>query len=138
MTHKEADIIIIGSGFSGIGAGMQLKKAGYSFLILERADDIGGTWRDNQYPGIAVDITSFTYSYSFEQNPHWSRVFAKGNELYDYANACVDKYEIRENFRFKVDVDKAVFDEKNAIWTVYAKDGRSFTASIIISATGAP
>ena len=70
MSKKtDADIIIIGSGFSGIGAGIQLKKAGYSFLILERADDIGGTWRDNRYPGIAVDITSFTYSYSFEQNP---------------------------------------------------------------------
>lgn len=133
----DAAIIIIGSGFSGIGAGIQLKKAGYSFLILERAEDIGGTWRDNQYPGIAVDISSFTYSYSFEQNPHWSRVFAKGNELYDYANQCVDKYDIRENFRFKVDVKKAVFDEKNAVWTVYAKDGRTFTSSIIISATGA-
>lgn len=131
------DIIIIGSGFSGIGAGIQLKKAGYKFLILERADDIGGTWRDNQYPGIAVDITSFTYSYSFEQNPNWSRVFAKGNELYEYANTCVDKYNIRKNFRFNVDVEKAIFDEKNATWTVYAKDGRIFTASIIISATGA-
>lgn len=135
--QTDADIIIIGSGFSGIGAGIQLKKAGYSFLILERADDIGGTWRDNQYPGIAVDITSFTYSYSFEQNPNWSRVFAKGNELYDYANACVDKYNIRENFRFNLDVEKAVFDEKNALWTVFAKDGKKFRSNILISATGA-
>ena len=133
----DTNIIIIGSGFSGIGAGIQLKKAGYSFLILERADDIGGTWRDNQYPGIAVDITSFTYSYSFEQNPKWSRVFAKGNELYEYANTCVDKYGIRENFRFNIDVEKAVFDEQNAIWTVYAKNRQTFTSSIIISATGA-
>jgi len=137
MKKTDAEIIIIGSGFSGIGAGIQLKKAGYSFLILERANDIGGTWRDNQYPGIAVDITSFTYSYSFEQNPNWSRVFAKGNELYEYANSCVDKYNIRKNFRFDVDVEKAIYDEKNAVWTVYAKDGRMFTASIIISATGA-
>ena len=86
------DVLIIGSGFSGIGAGIQLKKNGYSFVILERESDIGGTWRDNQYPGIAVDITSFTYSYSFEQNPNWSRVFAPGNELFDYANHCVNKY----------------------------------------------
>ena len=133
----DTDIIIIGSGFSGIGAGIQLKKAGYSFLILERANDIGGTWRDNQYPGIAVDITSFTYSYSFEQNPNWSRVFAKGNELHAYANQCVDKYGIRENFRFNVDVEKAVFDEKNATWTVHAKNGKKYSASVIISATGA-
>lgn len=133
----DTDIIIIGSGFSGIGAGIQLKKAGYSFLILERANDIGGTWRDNQYPGIAVDITSFTYSYSFEQNPNWSRVFAKGNELYNYANQCVDKYEIRENFRFNIDIEKAVFDEKTATWKVFAKNGKTFTSNIIISATGA-
>lgn len=133
----DADIIIIGSGFSGIGAGIQLKKAGYSFLILERADDIGGTWRDNQYPGIAVDITSFTYSYSFEQNPNWSRVFAKGNELYDYANQCVDKYNIRENFQFNIDIEKAVFDEQTATWKVYAKNGKTFTSNSIISATGA-
>jgi cation diffusion facilitator CzcD-associated flavoprotein CzcO len=137
IMKTDADIIIIGSGFSGIGAGIQLKKAGYSFLILERADDIGGTWRDNQYPGIAVDITSFTYSYSFEQNPNWSRVFAKGNELYDYANQCVDKYNIRENFRFNIDIEKAVFDEQTATWKVYAKNGKTFTSNIIISATGA-
>lgn len=138
MSSKtDADIIIIGSGFSGIGAGIQLKKAGYSFLILERATDIGGTWRDNQYPGIAVDITSFTYSYSFEQNPNWSRVFAKGNELHQYANHCVDKYGIRANFRFNIDIEKAVFDEKNSTWTVYAKNGQQFSSSIIISATGA-
>ena len=138
MSKKtDADIIIIGSGFSGIGAGIQLKKAGYSFLILERADDIGGTWRDNRYPGIAVDITSFTYSYSFEQNPNWSRVFAPGEELFNYANSCVDKYDIRKNFRFNTDIEKAVFDEGNATWTVYAKNGKKFTANMLISATGA-
>lgn len=136
-TNTHADVLVIGSGFSGIGAGIELKKNGYSFLILERENDLGGTWRDNRYPGIAVDITSFTYSYSFEQNPNWNRVFAKGEELYDYASQCVDKYGIREHLRFNVDVEQAVFDTKKKQWTVHAKDGRTFTANMLLSATGA-
>ena len=135
--QTDTDIIIIGSGFSGIGAGIELKKAGYSFLILERASDLGGTWRDNKYPGIAVDITSFTYSYSFEQNPNWSRVFAEGDELYQYAQHCVDKYGIHEHFRFNVDIEKAVFDETASTWTIFSKDGKKFKANVLISATGA-
>lgn len=133
----DAEVIIIGSGFSGIGAAIELKKAGFSFLVLERASDIGGTWRDNQYPGIAVDITSFTYSYSFEQYPYWNRVFAKGDELYQYAQHCVDKYNIRANFQYNVDVEKAIFNEQNSTWTLIAKNGKSFTCNVIISATGA-
>ena len=75
------DVLVIGAGFSGIGAGIKLREAGFhDFAILEQADDLGGTWRDNTYPGIAVDITSFTYSFSFAQNPSWSRVFAPGSE----------------------------------------------------------
>ena len=79
------EVIIIGAGISGIGAAIQLRADGIKdILILERSKDVGGTWRDNRYPGIAVDITSFTYSFSFEQNANWSRVFAPGNELYQY------------------------------------------------------
>ncbi|HRB70117.1 MAG TPA: NAD(P)/FAD-dependent oxidoreductase, partial [Chitinophagales bacterium] len=133
----DAEVIVIGSGFAGIGAGIELKNAGFSFLILERATEIGGTWRDNQYPGIAVDITSFTYSYSFEQNPKWNHVFAKGKELFLYAHHCVEKYGISNNFIFGVDVEKAYFDENQAIWNIQAKDGRQFKSNIIISATGA-
>lgn len=131
------DVLIIGSGFSGIGAGIQLKKNGYSFIILERESDIGGTWRDNQYPGIAVDITSFTYSYSFEQNPNWSRVFAPGNELFDYANHCVNKYQIREHFIFNATVISSTFEEKNKIWTTSLSNGKKYKSRFIISATGA-
>ena len=82
------EVIIVGAGISGMGLAIELRKAGIeSFQLLERADDVGGTWRDNRYPGIAVDITSFTYSFSFEQNPDWSRVFAPGTELQRYAQA---------------------------------------------------
>jgi cation diffusion facilitator CzcD-associated flavoprotein CzcO len=76
------EVLIIGAGIAGIGMAIELMKQGIdSFALLERADDVGGTWRDNRYPGIAVDITSLTYSFSYEQKPDWSRVFAPGSEL---------------------------------------------------------
>ncbi|HNA79961.1 MAG TPA: NAD(P)/FAD-dependent oxidoreductase, partial [Turneriella sp.] len=132
----DTDVIVVGGGFSGIGAGIKLREAGFSFVILEKAADLGGTWRDNTYPGIAVDITSFTYSFSFEQNPHWSRLFAPGNELRAYAHHCVDKYGIRDAFRFGVEVDKAVFNEAQGTWQVQAKDGKTWRAKYLIAATG--
>lgn len=135
-TALDAEVIVIGAGFSGIGAGIKLKQAGFSFVILEKASDLGGTWRDNTYPGIAVDITSFTYSFSFEQNPYWSRVFAPGRELQAYANHCVDKYGIRSAFRFGVEVEKAVFDERENIWRVHARNGKIWSARYLITATG--
>lgn len=135
--ETDADVIVIGGGFSGIGAGIKLKEAGFSFIILEKAADLGGTWRDNTYPGVAVDITSFTYSFSFEQNPNWSRIFAPGNELRAYAHHCVDKYGIRNAFRFGVEVDKAVFDETHSVWQVQAKGGKIWRARYLITATGA-
>lgn len=77
-------IAIIGSGFSGLGTAIQLKKAGIdSFTIFERASDVGGTWRDNTYPGAACDVPSHAYSLSFEQSPDWSRRFAESGEIYD-------------------------------------------------------
>lgn len=84
-------MVVIGGGFSGIGAGIKLEKAGiHSFAILEGGGDLGGVWVFNTYPGIAVDISSLTYSFSFEQNPNWSRMFAPGQELKAYANHCVN------------------------------------------------
>jgi len=132
----DAEVIVIGAGFSGIGAGIKLKEAGFSFLVLEKAADIGGTWRDNTYPGIAVDITSFTYSFSFEQNPNWSRLFAPGNELQEYANHCVDKYGIRRAFRFGIEVEKAVFDASSATWAIHTKAGQVLCSKYLIAATG--
>ena len=82
MTIPHHDIVIVGSGFSGIGMGIFLKKAGRNdFLILEKAADIGGTWRDNNYPGAACDVPSHMYSFSFEQNPDWSRFYSGQAEI---------------------------------------------------------
>ena len=85
--------IIIGSGFAGIGMAVALKKAGVGdFLILEKQNDVGGVWRDNTYPGAACDVPSHLYSFSFEPNPNWSRVFAPQAEIYQYLKHCAEKY----------------------------------------------
>lgn len=136
-TRPDYEVVVIGAGFSGIGAGIRLKQAKInSFVILEKAADLGGTWRDNTYPGIAVDITSFTYSFSFEQNPRWSRVFAPGAELQAYANHCTDKYKLRSHMRFNTSVKKAVFDEENHLWELHLDGGGLITTRFILTATG--
>nr|BFE86928.1 hypothetical protein GCM10020093_095290 [Planobispora longispora] len=86
-------ITIIGSGFAGIGMAIKLKEAGYhDFVILEKAADLGGTWRDNTYPGCACDVPSHMYSFSYELNPGWSRMFSPQTEIWDYMRDCVVKY----------------------------------------------
>ncbi|AJD48659.1 monooxygenase [Isoalcanivorax pacificus W11-5] len=131
------EVIIIGAGISGIGVAIQLRADGIDdILILERSEDVGGTWRDNRYPGIAVDITSFTYSFSFEQNANWSRVFAPGNELHHYTRRVASKYGIYPLIRFGVEVTRARFDDANHLWVIELDDGRQLRARHIISAGG--
>ncbi len=128
---------MIGAGFSGIGAGIKLREAGFhDFLILEQASDLGGTWRDNTYPGIAVDISSFTYSFSFEQNPDWSRVFAPGHEIKAYADHCADKYRIRERIRFGTKVLCATFDEEEELWWLETTRGTIVTRYLVSACGG--
>ncbi|MGB3050264.1 MAG: FAD-dependent oxidoreductase [Polyangiales bacterium] len=106
-------IAIIGAGFAGIGAAIQLKKAGiHSFTIFERANEIGGTWRDNTYPGAACDVPSHVYSLSFEQNPNWSRRYATSWEIQEYLLSVVDKHELREQMRLNTEIIEARFDEE--------------------------
>jgi cation diffusion facilitator CzcD-associated flavoprotein CzcO len=131
------EVIIVGAGISGIGLAIELRKAGIeSFLLLERAGDVGGTWRDNRYPGIAVDITSFTYSFSFEQNPDWSRVFAPGAELQRYAQRVAAKYGVYPKVRFRTEVDKAVFLEDRDLWEIQLKGGERLYSRFLVGATG--
>ncbi len=136
-TSPQYDVLVIGAGFSGLGAGIKLKESGIdNFVILEAAHDLGGTWRDNTYPGIAVDITSFSYSFSFEQNPFWSRVFAPGRELQEYAQHCAEKYGLLSHFRFRCRVKQARFDEVQHAWHVELDSGETLTTRYLISATG--
>ncbi|MCD6061438.1 MAG: putative monooxygenase [Moraxellaceae bacterium] len=131
------DVIVIGAGFSGIGAGIKLDEAGFSdFLILEQGDGVGGAWHFNTYPGVAVDIPSLSYSFSFERNPYWSRVFAPGAELKAYAEHCVDKYRLRSRIRLNTGVTGCTFDEARDVWRVATASGEVLTARFIIGATG--
>jgi cation diffusion facilitator CzcD-associated flavoprotein CzcO len=134
---KHFDAVIVGAGFGGMGAAIQLKRLGYDdLLILERESDLGGTWHVNRYPGLAVDIPSSTYSYSFEPNPFWSRLFAPGAELKQYAEHVADTYDLRRHMRFDTTVSGAVWDDDNARWRVSLDDGESVTGRFLLTATG--
>jgi cation diffusion facilitator CzcD-associated flavoprotein CzcO len=131
------DAVIVGAGFGGMGAAIQLKQMGIDDLvILEREDDLGGTWHVNRYPGLAVDIASVTYSYSFEPNPYWSRLFAPGTELKRYAGHVADKYDLRRHMRFNTPVESARWDERAQRWRVRSADGETITARYLLTATG--
>lgn len=135
--REHHDVIVIGAGFSGIGTGIKLDEAGFSdFLILEQGDGVGGAWHFNTYPGVAVDIPSLSYSFSFERNPYWSRVFAPGTELKAYAEHCVDKYGLRARIRLNTGVTGCEFDEQNDVWHITTDNGTVLTARYIVGATG--
>ena len=132
------DTVIVGAGFSGIGTGIMLDKAGLSdYLVIEAADGAGGTWHWNTYPGIAVDIPSFSYQFSFEQSPNWRRTYAHGEELKAYAEHCVDKYGLRSRIRFDTSVRGAEFDETAEVWRIRTDSGDTVTARFLINAGGA-
>ncbi|MGW6374725.1 flavin-containing monooxygenase [Rhodococcus sp. NPDC055112] len=135
--NVQYDAVIVGAGFGGIGAAIQLKRLGLTNLaILEREDDLGGTWHVNRYPGLAVDIASVTYSYSFEPNPYWSRLFAPGAELKRYADHVADKYDLRRHMRFGAVVEGARWDEDAQRWEVAIEGGELVTAKYLLTATG--
>jgi cation diffusion facilitator CzcD-associated flavoprotein CzcO len=109
-------VIVVGTGFSGLGMGIALKKAGINaFAILEKADDVGGTWRDNHYPGCACDVQSHLYSFSFEPNPNWTRMYAPQPEIKKYLQHCARKYGLMTHMQFGQEVKKAIYDEKNKL-----------------------
>jgi len=135
--NTQYDAVIVGAGFGGMGAAIQLNRLGYeNLLILERESDVGGTWHVNRYPGLAVDIPSATYSYSFEPNPYWSRLFAPGAELKRYAGHVADTYDLRRYLRFGTVVTGAVWDAEQAHWTVSRQDHAPVTAKYLLTATG--
>ena len=131
------EIVIVGSGFSGIGTAIELRKAGiHDFIILEREDDLGGTWRDNTYPGLTVDTLSVVYSYSFEPNPDWSRVYAPGKELKEYADHCANKYGVLPHIKYNKTVSKVSYDEDRNVWITQLESGETITSRYFVSACG--
>ncbi|WP_328645404.1 NAD(P)/FAD-dependent oxidoreductase [Amycolatopsis sp. NBC_00348] len=130
-------VVIVGTGFSGLGQAIQLEKAGIrDYVILEKATEVGGTWRDNSYPGCACDVQSHMYSFSYEQNPDWSRSFSPQPEIFGYLKGVADKYRLREKIRFGVELTGAHWDERERRWTATTKDGREFSAQFLVSGVG--
>jgi cation diffusion facilitator CzcD-associated flavoprotein CzcO len=135
--HQQFDAVIVGAGFGGIGAAIQLNRLGYdNIVIAEREDDLGGTWHVNRYPGLTVDVPSTTYSYWFEPNPYWSRLFAPGVELKRYAEHVADKYNVRRYMRFNTTVEGARWDDDAQLWRVALAGGETVSAQFLITATG--
>ncbi|GAA1659272.1 NAD(P)/FAD-dependent oxidoreductase [Nonomuraea maheshkhaliensis] len=134
----EPGLVIVGSGFAGICMAVKLKEAGYhDFVILEKAAELGGTWRDNTYPGCACDVPSHMYSYSYELNPDWSRMFAPREEIQDYLRACAAKYGITPHLRFGKDVVALEYDDGRRGWTVTTRDGEVLRTNAVVSGIGA-
>ena len=130
-------LAIIGSGFAGLDMAIQLKKAGYDdFVILEKEDELGGTWRDNHYPGCACDVPSHMYSFSYELNPDWSRMFAPHDEIWAYMRHCADKYELWPHLRFGSEVESLEWDDEARHWRVAIADGTVLTPKAVVSGIG--
>ncbi|TGK11498.1 NAD(P)/FAD-dependent oxidoreductase [Leptospira fletcheri] len=137
QSTKILDVVIIGSGFAGLCMGIRLKQAGnHSFLILEKGNGIGGTWRDNDYPGAACDVQSHLYSYSFAPKSDWSRLFGPQKEILNYMNDCADKFGLRPHILLNQEVDGAFFDERTGTWEITVADGEKFRARALVGGTG--
>jgi cation diffusion facilitator CzcD-associated flavoprotein CzcO len=131
------DVLIIGSGFAGLCMAIQLRRAGInSFLILEREADVGGTWRDNTYPGCACDIPSHLYSFSFEGRAEWTRMYPTQPEIWNYLKHCVAKYKLGPSIRFHSELREAVFDEAAHVWCVETSQGGRYAARSLVLGMG--
>ena len=135
MTHTY-DTLIVGAGFTGVGAAIKLSEAGVDdFVILERSDRVGGTWRDNTYPGAACDIPSLLYSFSFVKNPTWSRAYSPADEIRQHIEDMVDAFDVRRRIEFGVEVTGLEFDEDAGTWTVTTDSG-PYRARTVVLASG--
>src|SRR5947209_2312805 len=133
---SHTEIAIVGTGFAGLGMAMALGRAGFhDFVLLERADDLGGTWRDNHYPGCACDIPSVLYSWSDEQNPRWTRAFANAQEIWSYMREVAERHRLGERIRFNHEALAARWDEDHERWEIETSQG-SLTADVLISGAG--
>jgi cation diffusion facilitator CzcD-associated flavoprotein CzcO len=130
-------IAIIGSGFSGLCLAIQLKKAGIEdFTIYEKSDRLGGTWRDNTYPGACCDVPAFAYCFSFEQKTDWSRKWAPHDEIHRYMEDCARKHDVERHIRFGTEIADARFDDARGVWRLRTTSGDELEADVLVSAVG--
>lgn len=133
---QRSKILIVGSGFGGLGMAIRLKQQGiHDFRIIERAAEVGGTWRDNTYPGVACDVPSHLYSFSFIKNPNWSRIFPSGAEILRYLIQCCDQEQIRPHIEFNTSLEKASWNVEQQLWDIQTSQGQ-YQAAFLITATG--
>ena len=136
-SQRVLDTVIVGAGFTGVGAAIKLAEAGVDdVVILERSDRIGGTWRDNTYPGAACDIPSLLYSFSFVKNPTWSRAYSPADEIRRHIEDMADTFDVRRRVEFGVEVNGLEFDEDAGTWTVRTTTRRTFVARTVVLASG--
>lgn len=134
---KLLDVVIIGAGFSGLGMAVRLQReARRSYVLLEKGDGIGGTWRENRYPGCACDVPSHLYSFSFALNASWSHHFAEQPEILSYMERVAANERVLPQCRFNVEVTECAYDEKSATWTVSTKNGESYRAKHLVLGVG--
>ncbi|MFI1017457.1 flavin-containing monooxygenase [Streptomyces sp. NPDC020965] len=134
--HEHVRVAVIGSGFGGLGAAVRLRREGITdFVVLERADAVGGTWRDNSYPGCACDVPSHLYSFSFAPNPDWPRTFSGQRHIRAYLEHVTDTFRLRPHIRLNHEVRMMTWDSDELRWTIETSQG-SLTADVVVSATG--
>jgi len=132
------DVLIVGAGFSGLCMGIKLREAGMnSFLLVEKGDNIGGTWWDNRYPGCACDIPSHLYSFSFEPSPDWTRMYPGQQEIHEYLKGCVARHALALHIRLNTRFQEAVWDESAGVWHATTQDGMRIHARVLVSGMGA-
>lgn len=137
MSTHIYDTLIVGAGFTGIGAAIKLSQAGVDdFVILERSDRVGGTWRDNTYPGAACDVPSLLYSYSFVKNSSWSRAYSPADEICRHIEDMAEKFDIGRRIQFGVEVNGLEFDDKTGVWTVKTKGRKPVRSRTVVLASG--
>jgi cyclohexanone monooxygenase len=130
------EVLVVGGGFAGLGAAIRLSQAGrHDFVVIERDHEVGGTWRDNIYPGAACDVPSHLYSFSFALNPTWSRSFSDGWEIQQYLRDVAARYRVLDRFVFDCELLAAAWDAEARRWAVETSQG-PFTAKVLVSATG--
>jgi cation diffusion facilitator CzcD-associated flavoprotein CzcO len=136
LPRERVRVAIIGTGFSGLGMAIRLKKEGeHDFVLLERAGDIGGTWRDNTYPGCRCDVPSHLYSFSFAPNPNWSSTFSPQAEILDYLRETAAKHGVLPHVRFETELLSADWDEDERLWQIETSK-EAMTAEVLIAAQG--
>ena len=136
----QLDVVVVGAGFSGLYLLHRLRELGLQTIVLEAADDVGGTWYWNRYPGARCDVQSMTYSYSFsdelQQDWQWAERFTRQPEILRYAGHVADRFDLRGDIRFETRVTSARFDQSNARWHVATDRGDALDARFLIMATG--